>query len=63
MFITASYRLAASEHASPILDIRATNSAKTFVFINYYGLIFTQMNTPLPNVTIFAAGQEFLQLC
>lgn len=46
--------LAALGSASPLLYPRATN--ETYVFTNANGLNFTQMNTTLPNVTIFATG-------
>ncbi|KAE8419371.1 Asparaginase/glutaminase [Aspergillus pseudocaelatus] len=48
--------LAAISHASPLLYPRATDSNITYVFTNPNGLNFTQMNTTLPNVTIFATG-------
>ncbi|BCS07649.1 L-asparaginase [Aspergillus luchuensis] len=46
--------LATFASASPLLYTRTTN--ETFVFTNANGLNFTQMNTTLPNVTIFATG-------
>ncbi|GKZ37900.1 hypothetical protein AbraIFM66950_009732 [Aspergillus brasiliensis] len=46
--------LATLASASPLLYSRDTN--ETFVFTNANGLNFTQMNTTLPNVTIFATG-------
>ncbi|PYH72091.1 asparaginase ahrA [Aspergillus vadensis CBS 113365] len=46
--------LATLASASPLLYARTTN--ETFVFTNANGLNFTQMNTTLPNVTIFATG-------
>ncbi|GKZ23901.1 hypothetical protein AbraIFM66951_010433 [Aspergillus brasiliensis] len=46
--------LATIASASPLLYSRDTN--ETFVFTNANGLNFTQMNTTLPNVTIFATG-------
>ncbi|GAQ46925.1 hypothetical protein AtubIFM55763_005776 [Aspergillus tubingensis] len=46
--------LATLASASPLLYTRTTN--ETFVFTNANGLNFTQMNTTLPNVTIFATG-------
>ncbi|KAL3264749.1 hypothetical protein ABHI18_000454 [Aspergillus niger] len=46
--------LASLASASPLLYSRTTN--ETFVFTNANGLNFTQMNTTLPNVTIFATG-------
>ncbi|KAE8341260.1 hypothetical protein BDV24DRAFT_174902 [Aspergillus arachidicola] len=48
--------LATISHASPLLYPRATDSNVTYVFTNPNGLNFTQMNTALPNVTIFATG-------
>ncbi|KAE8405654.1 Asparaginase/glutaminase [Aspergillus pseudonomiae] len=48
--------LATISHASPLLYPRATDSNVTYVFTNPNGLNFTQMNTTLPNVTIFATG-------
>ncbi|GAB1191943.1 hypothetical protein APSETT444_001127 [Aspergillus pseudonomiae] len=48
--------LATISHASPLLYPRATDSNITYVFTNPNGLNFTQMNTTLPNVTIFATG-------
>ncbi|KAE8371717.1 Asparaginase/glutaminase [Aspergillus bertholletiae] len=48
--------LATISHASPLLYPRATDSNITYVFTNSNGLNFTQMNTTLPNVTIFATG-------
>lgn len=47
--------LATFASASPLLYTRTTN--ETFVFTNANGLNFTQMNTTLPNVTIFATGR------
>lgn len=47
--------LASLASASPLLYSRTTN--ETFVFTNANGLNFTQMNTTLPNVTIFATGR------
>lgn len=47
--------LATIASASPLLYSRDTN--ETFVFTNANGLNFTQMNTTLPNVTIFATGE------
>ncbi|GKZ72642.1 hypothetical protein AnigIFM50267_009019 [Aspergillus niger] len=46
--------LASLASASPLLYSRTAN--ETFVFTNANGLNFTQMNTTLPNVTIFATG-------
>ncbi|PWY88892.1 L-asparaginase [Aspergillus sclerotioniger CBS 115572] len=46
--------LATLGSASPLLYPRGTN--ETYVFTNANGLNFTQMNTTLPNVTIFATG-------
>lgn len=40
--------LAAIGHASPILHARADNDTNPFVFTNYNGLNFTQMNITLP---------------
>ncbi|KAL4982826.1 Asparaginase/glutaminase [Aspergillus falconensis] len=49
--------LATLSQASPVLYIRdVTNSNTTYAFTNSNGLSFTQMNTTLPNVTIFATG-------
>ncbi|OJJ37876.1 hypothetical protein ASPWEDRAFT_59204 [Aspergillus wentii DTO 134E9] len=47
--------LATLSYASPLLHLRSNNDT-TFVFTNSNGLNFTQMNTTLPNVTIFATG-------
>ncbi|KAK4942889.1 hypothetical protein LTR10_017465 [Elasticomyces elasticus] len=47
--------LAGIAYTSPVLHRRATSNDTT-VFTNYNGLNFTQMNTTLPNVTIFATG-------
>ncbi|KAE8161452.1 Asparaginase/glutaminase [Aspergillus tamarii] len=54
--VLAVSALAAICHASPLLYPRATDSNITYVFTNPNGLNFTQMNTTLPNVTIFATG-------
>jgi hypothetical protein len=55
--------LATLGYASPIVYTRATNDTDPFIFTNYNGLNFTQMNATLPNVTIFATGMTpfFLQ--
>ncbi|KAE8353019.1 Asparaginase/glutaminase [Aspergillus coremiiformis] len=47
--------LATASQASPLLH-RATDTNITYAFTNPNGLNFTQMNTTLPNVTIFATG-------
>ncbi|KAE8451192.1 hypothetical protein EG329_004356 [Mollisiaceae sp. DMI_Dod_QoI] len=47
--------LATLSYGSPIL-VRDTNDTNPFVFTNSNGLNFTQMNTTLANVTIFATG-------
>ncbi|KAL4884363.1 Asparaginase/glutaminase [Aspergillus karnatakaensis] len=47
--------LAALSQASPILP-RDDSTNITYAFTNPNGLNFTQMNTTLPNVTIFATG-------
>jgi L-asparaginase len=47
--------------ASAVLFDRATNATNTtnpFVFTNANGLNFTQMNTTLPNITVFATGKN-----
>lgn len=49
---------AALGYASPIVYPRDTNDTNPFVFTNYNGLNFTQMNVTLPNVTIFATGNS-----
>jgi L-asparaginase len=49
--------LSAVGYASPVVYPRATSDANPFVFTNYNGLNFTQMNVTLPNVTIFATGR------
>ncbi|KAE8324328.1 Asparaginase/glutaminase [Aspergillus sergii] len=54
--VLAVSALATISHASPLLYPRATDSNVTYVFTNPNGLNFTQMNTTLPNVTIFATG-------
>ncbi|KAB8271893.1 Asparaginase/glutaminase [Aspergillus minisclerotigenes] len=54
--VLALSALATISHASPLLYPRATDSNVTYVFTNPNGLNFTQMNTTLPNVTIFATG-------
>lgn len=46
--------LAATANAFPLFSRQDTNP---FVFTNANGLNFTQMNTTLPNVTIFATGK------
>jgi len=51
--------LAGIAYTSPVLHRRATSNDTT-VFTNYNGLNFTQMNTTLPNVTIFATGEKTL---
>ncbi|RDW70791.1 asparaginase ahrA [Aspergillus mulundensis] len=49
--------LATLSQASPVLYPRdVTSSNITYAFTNTNGLNFTQMNTTLPNVTIFATG-------
>ncbi|CBF89773.1 hypothetical protein AN0300.2 [Aspergillus nidulans FGSC A4] len=49
--------LATLSQASPVLYTREdTTSNTTYAFTNSNGLNFTQMNTTLPNVTIFATG-------
>ncbi|KAG4431242.1 hypothetical protein IFR05_013283 [Cadophora sp. M221] len=48
--------LAALGDASPILHGRQSNDTNPFVFTNSNGLNFTQMNSSLPNVAIFATG-------
>ncbi|KAL3481141.1 Asparaginase/glutaminase [Aspergillus californicus] len=49
--------LATISQASPLLFSRDdTTSNITYAFTNSNGLNFTQMNTTLPNVTIFATG-------
>lgn len=50
--------LASVSHASPILQTRQTNETNPFVFTNSNGLNFTQMNSSLPNVAIFATGKS-----
>ncbi|QSZ36746.1 hypothetical protein DSL72_006629 [Monilinia vaccinii-corymbosi] len=47
--------LAAFASASPVANPSDTNS-NAFVFTNSNGLNFTQMNTTLPNITVFATG-------
>jgi hypothetical protein len=42
-------------YASPIVY---RQEASPFVFTNSNGLNFTQMNTTLPNITIFATGKR-----
>lgn len=54
--VLAVSALAAVSNASPLLYPRAADSNVTYVFTNSNGLNFTQMNTTLPNVTIFATG-------
>ncbi|KAG0647559.1 L-asparagine amidohydrolase 1 [Hyphodiscus hymeniophilus] len=56
MFASLLLLLAASAYASPIVYPRDVNDTDPFVFTNYNGLNFTQMNITLPNVTIFATG-------
>jgi L-asparaginase len=53
---------AASAHASPIVLSRATNNTNPFIFTNYNGLNFTQMDITLPNVTLFATGKFVFRL-
>jgi len=50
--------LASVSHASPILQTRQANETNPFVFTNSNGLNFTQMNSSLPNVAIFATGKS-----
>lgn len=57
--VLALSALATISHASPLLYPRATDSNVTYVFTNPNGLNFTQMNTTLPNVTIFATGTHY----
>ncbi|KAL4776855.1 Asparaginase/glutaminase [Aspergillus nidulans var. acristatus] len=53
----AAAALATLSQASPVLYTREdTISNTTYAFTNSNGLNFTQMNTTLPNVTIFATG-------
>ncbi|KAH8431853.1 asparaginase ahrA [Aspergillus melleus] len=49
--------LVAASQASPLLYTRAgSDSNATYAYTNSNGLNFTQMNTTLPNVTLFATG-------
>ncbi|KAB8295326.1 hypothetical protein EYC80_007228 [Monilinia laxa] len=47
--------LAAFASASPVVYPR-DNTSNPFIFTNSNGLNFTQMNTNLPNITVFATG-------
>jgi L-asparaginase len=49
--------LATISQASPLVYARDDSPTNvTYAFTNSNGLNFTQMNTTLPNVTIFATG-------
>lgn len=49
--------LAGVSHASPVVYPRASSGSNiTYAYSNPNGLNFKQMNTTLPNVTIFATG-------
>lgn len=50
--------LVAASQASPLYPRAGGNSNATYAFTNSNGLNFTQMNTTLPNVTLFATGAD-----
>lgn len=55
--------LATISNASPLVYPRDGSSSNiSYAFTNSNGLNFTQMNTSLPNVTIFATGIRLLPL-